>query len=276
MLLPYSVDVPMERWPYANWALIGLTCLASLAIWAQPTPPVWDGQEPVEQAVERLRREVDEPVSKLGLSREHFQVWQPFTYVLVHADVFHLAGNMLFLFCFGNAINSRLGHTLFLVLYFALGMVAGLAWLCFDRGGALIGASGAIMGIVGLFFVLYPLNEVRVWYWWFVYFGTWEVSSCWLILLYLLFDLFGTVAGRGDGVAYLCHLAGAAAGIIAGFALLATGFLRPLYYERNLLQVLGWQEEVADRPRREPLPDLPVAGAGRRRLATEDEAEWTG
>lgn len=279
MFLPYNVDVPMERWPYANWVLIGLTCLISLAMLANPQPEYhWNGDEPVKDSVERLRQDMEDPaVSKLALSRQHFRIWQPFTYVLVHADIFHLIGNMLFLFCFGNAINARLGHALFLVLYFALGAVAGLAWLSLDYGIALVGASGAIMGIVGLFFVFYPLNEVRVFYWWFVYFGSWELSSFWLILLYVLFDLFGTVAGRSDGVAYVCHLAGAAAGIGVAITLLVTGIIEPVYGERNFLQFMGWQSEVEDRPRRQPLPDLPVAGAKRkRRPVEEDEPDWTG
>jgi membrane associated rhomboid family serine protease len=265
----------MARWPYANWVLIGVTCLISVVVLAEPpsAPARWDDHEPAEEVVERLRHELaDPPVSKLALSRVHFRIWQPFTHVLVHADLFHLAGNMLFLFVFGNAVNARLGHGLFLALYFAVGAVAGLAWLGFDGGMAVVGASGAIMGIVGVFLVLYPLNNIRVFIWWFVYLRVWEVSSCWLILLYLVFDLFGTVTG-GDGVAYISHLAGAAVGIGVGVGLLATGVVEPIYSERNMLQVLGWQAEIEERPRRGAWPDLPVAGA-KRRVRVDDEPDW--
>ena len=54
---------------------------------------------------------------------------QLLTHVLVHADLWHLLGNMWFLFCFGNAVNAKLGHAVYLTLYFCLGAVAGLAWV---------------------------------------------------------------------------------------------------------------------------------------------------
>ena len=267
MFVPYAVDVPMQRYPYANWALIGLTVLVSIAVWKAPRPiPGIDRSRIEDLSVEEIQKLVDQIVEttapRLSLVRGHANPLQLITYTLVHADFWHLAGNMLFLFCFGNAVNARLGHALYLALYFALGAVAGAAWLLFDpEGTSLIGASGAIMGIVGLLFVLYPRNDVSIFYFWYGGAGTWEVSAMWVILVYMALDLFGTVRG-GGGVAYISHLVGALVGIGAGAALFGLGLLEPVYGEENLLQVMGFQEKCEPLPPAdEDVPDLPVAGA---------------
>src|SRR5437016_12455781 len=122
MLLPYNVDVPMERRPIVNWFLIAATCIISVAVWAEPA----------------------ELAFSLVLWRDDdFRPWQPFTCVFVHADWLHLFGNMLFLFVFGNAVNARFGHGWFFALYTVTGVLSSLAWLALGDGGLLLGASGA-------------------------------------------------------------------------------------------------------------------------------------
>ncbi|MHC4402869.1 MAG: rhomboid family intramembrane serine protease, partial [Planctomycetota bacterium] len=162
MLFPFNVDVPMERVPIANWIVIGLTCLVSVALlMADP------------------RHLPDFAILKGGAE---FSSLQLFGHLLTHGGTFHLFANMIFLFCFGNAVNAKLGHATFLVFYFGVGALSGGAWLVFGSGEPLVGASGAIMGVVGVFFVLYPRNDVSVFYWFLVVVGTFRCPSMGIIL----------------------------------------------------------------------------------------------
>src|SRR5437868_13176983 len=119
MLLPYNVDVPMMRVPFANWALIAITTLVSLAIVAGA------GQNPRELnddpyfhvMDDTIRAAEQDHLPPLALVRSAFSVPQLISYQFVHADLFHLVGNMIFLFVFGNAVNAKLGHVLFVASY---------------------------------------------------------------------------------------------------------------------------------------------------------------
>jgi len=217
MLFPFNVDVPMERIPYANWVLIGVTILVSFA--------VASGQTDLVDHSLALHRGVDSSPLQL------------FTYTLVHGGFFHLLGNMIFLFCFGNAINAKFGHVTYLVFYFAAGAVAGLAWLAFGQYGVLVGASGAIMGVTGAFLVLYPKNDVSVFY--FVIFaaGTFQITSGLAISVYIGLDVWHLISASATAVAYVAHVAGAAAGFGTAVALLLTRKIQSTRWEQNLLQI---------------------------------------
>jgi membrane associated rhomboid family serine protease len=183
----------------------------------------------------------------LSVGSGHFRAWQLVSYQFVHADFWHLFGNMLFLFCFGNAVNAKLGHLPFLGLYLGCGAFAGLVWLMLGEGGALVGASGAIAGITGAFLILYPLNEVAVW----ITGGVVLRVPSWLfIAFYMAMDMIGTLSGWGGGVAYVCHLGGQVLGITATTGLVLSGVVRSGRGERNLLEIWG----MVARPKRGPRP----------------------
>ena len=98
-----------------------------------------------------------------GAERERSTTWRLFTSQFLHADWLHLIFNMLFLWVFGNNIEDRLGRIRFLPFYLLCGALAGLAQALADPDSPvpLIGASGAIAGVLGAYLVLYP--RVRVW-----------------------------------------------------------------------------------------------------------------
>lgn len=90
------------------------------------------------------------------------------TYMFLHGDPFHLFGNMLFLWVFGDNVEDALGHLRFLVFYLACGIFAGLVhafvvenWITTSSGVPLIGASGAVAGVITAYLMLHP--HVRVW-----------------------------------------------------------------------------------------------------------------
>jgi membrane associated rhomboid family serine protease len=165
-------------------------------------------------------------------------------HLLLHADLVHLLGNMLFLWVFGNAVCAKVGNLVYPIIYFGLGLVAGVISYLIDPRPA-VGASGAINGIVGMFVVWYLLNEISCWY---VFWlgvgraGNFSVSSYWMVLLWLVFDIWGAIRGN-DNVGYIAHLAGFAAGFSLAFVLLKVGLMEMAPGERSLLQVMSGSDE---------------------------------
>jgi len=145
--------------------------------------------------------------------------------MFMHAGWLHLAGNMLFLWVFGDNVEHRAGATLFLIVYLGTGLVGSLALIWSDPTSPIpsLGASGAISGILGAYLVLFPRNRVTV----FVFRFVTQVPALAAIGLWIVFQL---ISGLGaavissetvGGVAYLAHIGGFAAGLIAGFLLRA-------------------------------------------------------
>jgi rhomboid family protein len=218
IVVPYHVDVPMRRWPWMNWVLIGVTVLFSIAGVSVKDPHGF-GQELVLGGG-----------SWLGLVG----------HVFVHLDVFHLLGNMLFLWVFGNAVCAKVGNIAYLFVYLGLGFLAGIVSSIVDPRPS-VGASGAINGIVGMFVVWYLLNEISCWYGFWAFggvSGTFSVSSFWMVLLWLGFDIWGAATGQGQ-VAYSAHLAGFGLGALLATLLLVIGIVVMDRDERSLLQVLS-------------------------------------
>ena len=134
------------------------------------------------------------------------------------------------------------------------------------HGGGLVGASGAIAGINGVFLILYPLNEVAVWdLWWVRVTGDALRVPSWLFIAFFMgMDFFGTMTRWGGGVAYVCHLAGELLGIGVAVVLVMTGWVRSGRGENNLLELMGFIEKrQPKRRRRRPRPDLPPPASDR-------------
>jgi membrane associated rhomboid family serine protease len=151
--------------------------------------------------------------------------------MFMHADLLHLAGNMLFLWVFGDNVEHRAGRVLFLVIYLVVGLVGSLAQILSSSDSAIptLGASGAISGILGCYIVLFPRNRVTV----FLFRILVPVPAIVAIGIWIVFQLisgFGapSVADGGGGVAYLAHIGGFAAGLVAGFLLKAMPERAPL------------------------------------------------
>jgi membrane associated rhomboid family serine protease len=91
------------------------------------------------------------------------EVWTPFTYMFMHGNIMHLAGNMLFLWVFGDNVEDAMGHVRFLIFYVLCGIIGALfhAFLLPSSEVPLIGASGAVAGVITAYLILYP--RVQVW-----------------------------------------------------------------------------------------------------------------
>ncbi|MBM3948361.1 MAG: rhomboid family intramembrane serine protease [SAR202 cluster bacterium] len=142
-----------------------------------------------------------------------------FTSMFMHGGFLHIIGNMVFLWVFGDNVEDRLGHVRYLVFYLAAGVAAALAqvWVSQDSYTPMVGASGAIAGVLGAYLVLYPSSRVNTLIW----FGIVTVipmPAVVLIGIWAVLQLFSGLGSlgpetAGGGVAYFAHLGGFVVGI---------------------------------------------------------------
>ncbi len=152
-----------------------------------------------------------------------------FTSMFMHdpGGPWHLGFNMLFLWVFGDNVEDRLGHGRFVLFYLACGVAAALAHslLSFFSNVPILGASGAIAGVLGAYFVLFRGARVRALVPIFFLFTVMEIPAFVFLGLWFIFQLFsgfGTIGGTGGGVAFWAHIGG----FVAGYAL-ARSLARP-------------------------------------------------
>ena len=220
-----------------------------------------------------LLAHMQEGVIKRALLEEYFVLGEVRPYILhgweikgllghiwLHNGIMHIVGNLLFLWIFGNAVCAKIGNFLYAPFYILAGIMAGIAYLMF-QGGSALGASGAINGVVGMYLVFFPINTITCCYFfWFPLagprVGNFELSSFWMILFWLAFDIYGATAGDGKPVGYFAHLGGFAAGFTLGIILLKCKIVKMERWERSLPDILAHgfnkeQQESLDRYNRD-------------------------
>lgn len=144
-----------------------------------------------------------------------------FASMFLHGGFLHIAGNMLYLWIFGNNVEDRLGHIPFLFFYLLSGFAGALFQGIFNATSTtpMIGASGAIAGVLGAYLVLFPnariLTMVIFYFITFTELPAFLVISVWFVIQF--FNSLGSLAGINTGVAYLAHVGGFLAGIILIF-----------------------------------------------------------
>ncbi len=154
------------------------------------------------------------------------------TAMFLHGGWAHLLGNMLFLYVFGNNVEDRLGRLRFLLFYLACGYAATYGFAALDSGSTtpLVGASGAIAGVLGAYLVMFP--RAKVWslltFFFFlpVRLPAWLVLGGWFVLQYLYFR--GAGVNDAGGVAYGAHVIGFVLGALLVLRRRGTGVHRPL------------------------------------------------
>ena len=153
---------------------------------------------------------------KVGLSPE-FVVIPPslsyLTYSFLHANIFHLGGNMLFLWVFGDNVEDALGYVRYLIFYLLCGAAGALfqGLVAPDSQVPLIGASGAIAGVVTAYLILYP--RVKVWILAFARIPL-HIPAFIPLILWILFQIVMFARGGEDQIAWACHVGGIIAGAV--------------------------------------------------------------
>src|SRR6266446_8631956 len=142
-----------------------------------------------------------------------------FTSMFLHASFLHVAGNMLALWIFGDNVEDYLGHFGYLLFYLGCGLAGGVTHILLNLNSKLptVGASGAIAGVMGAYFILYPRARVLTWFFVFVfYIPAWVMLGYWFVLQFLSGAVTLSVAPGRDvgGVAVWAHVGGFVAGLV--------------------------------------------------------------
>jgi membrane associated rhomboid family serine protease len=214
-VFPLKDDIPSRRRPIVTIGLIA-TCLLVF---------LWQASLTARAGTYAVYRYGFIPAVLLGDAElpAELAVLPPaatlLTSMFLHGGLMHLAGNMLYLWVFGNNIEDSLGHVRFLIFYLLCGIAAAFAQALPDPSSEIpmIGASGAISGVLGAYLILYPHARVHV----IIPFGflfLHTIRAGWLLGLWFVFQLLsGLLAGSGGaGVAWWAHVGG----FIAGMALI--------------------------------------------------------
>jgi membrane associated rhomboid family serine protease len=138
------------------------------------------------------------------------------TSLFMHGGWLHLGGNMLFLWIFGDNVEHRIGHGLYLLFYLVAGVIASFAQILVNTDSVIptLGASGAISGVLGAYLVLFPTNRVTV----FLFRVLVPVPAIVAIGMWGVLQVVSGLAAPADagGVAYMAHIGGLVAGLAAG------------------------------------------------------------
>jgi membrane associated rhomboid family serine protease len=203
-MIPLKDVIPSRTRPVVTTMIVAINVLVFLL---QLTLPPGD--------VERF-------IYTFGLVPAHFSVPSLFTSMFVHGGLGHVGGNLLYLWIFGDNVEDRLGHGRFLVFYLATGVVAALSQTAMDPESTvpMVGASGAIAGVMGGYFVLYPQSRVLTLFPFPVM--LFEVPAIFFLGLWFVMQFLSglgslaSAAGQGlpGGVAFWAHVMGFIAGVL--------------------------------------------------------------
>jgi membrane associated rhomboid family serine protease len=241
-MIPYKDENPTFLTPVVTLGIIGLNALVWLLIQGAGTEPALTrsvcelGLIPGE-LLHRVPPGTQIPMgANVACVITAQASWlSPLTSMFMHGGWFHIIGNMWFFWVFGNNIEDSMGHGRFLVFYLLGGLLAAAAQVLSQPSSPIpmVGASGAISGVMGAYLVLFPRVRVHTliflgFFFMRVTFPAWIMLLYWVLLQFLgTLPLFGG-SDSGGGVAFMAHLGGFFAG-----ALLIKLFARPEFLARR-------------------------------------------
>ena len=202
-MFPLRDHNPSHRPALVTWALIAANLLMFIT-----TMPWGGGETGLWESLALYPGAVTHGQMLIGL----------FSHMFLHAGLAHLAGNMLFLWIFGDNLEESLGSLGFAALYLVAGLAAASAQIVAEPSSMvpMVGASGAIAGVMGGYLLLFPRARVDVLFIFVVFFKVLPIPA-WLVLgVWFALQVFsGTLAGGAEGgVAYWAHAGGFAAGLL--------------------------------------------------------------
>lgn len=207
-MLPLRDVIPSRTTPYITITIIVLNALAWFYEVAMP------------------RDELTVFLQIYGIVPGAFIPSTLLTAMFLHGSWSHVIGNMWYLWIFGDNVEDRLGHGRFLAFYLICGVAAAFGQMVLDPESTLpmIGASGAIAGVMGAYFVLYPHSRVLTLIPLIIFWEIIELPAIMLLGFWFLMQLFSagaiavTASTGGGGVAFMAHIAGFVVGMIGVFA----------------------------------------------------------
>ena len=204
-MFPVSDVIPSRTTPVVTIALITLNALAFLY---------------------ELRlddRQLQQLVESAGVVPAAFAWPAILTSMFLHAGWLHVGGNMLYLWIFGDNVEDRLGHARYLIFYLFCGAAAALGQIATNPSSVvpMIGASGAVAGVMGAYFVMYPQSRILTAVFVIVFMDLIEIPAIFFLGIWFFMQLFSGVgsigvSAAGAGVAFWAHVVGFATGVVLG------------------------------------------------------------
>lgn len=212
-MIPISDDNPVRRTPFITWALI-LACVFVYG-WEISLGKSMDSAIGVLGFTpSTLLRSQSAPSEFMGVP----PIATIFIAMFLHGSILHLAGNMLYLWIFGNNIEDAMGHTRFTLFYLVCGVAAALTMTFMDPTSTvpMVGASGAISGVLGAYMLLYPRARVTVVIPLGIIFYPFRIAAVWVVGLWFLTQLVtAAITDPGQpGVAWWAHVGGFLSGLV--------------------------------------------------------------
>lgn len=212
-MFPIRDHNPSQRRPYVTWLLIG----ANIAMYLLTLPQTDTGTA----LFARLA------LYPLAIMHGEY-LWGLGSHMFLHAGLMHLAGNMLFLWIFGDNLEDQMGHGGFLLFYLLAGLAAAAAQIVAEPGSTvpMVGASGAIAGVMGGYLLMFPRARVDVLAIFIIFFKIFTLPAWIMLGVWFAIQIFGGFAATGGegGVAYWAHAGGFLAGV---------GLCLPLFLTRG-------------------------------------------
>ncbi|MBX5476063.1 MAG: rhomboid family intramembrane serine protease [Clostridia bacterium] len=214
-MVPLRDSEPSGRFPWVTITLILVNLYVFMRQWLLPP----DAAQALIAQWGVIPARVDAAWQGAALSQPHVLATLV-TATFLHGGWLHVAGNMLFLWVFGDNIEARLGSLRYLLFYLAAGVVGNVAHVLANPGSLVpaIGASGAVAGVLGAYLVLYPRSRVRTLIFLGIFITVIEVPALLLLLYWFLVQLAnGLAAVSMPGVAtvaYWAHIGGFALGMV--------------------------------------------------------------
>jgi len=218
-MIPIRDDTPTYSTPFINYLLIGLNTL--IFLFELSLNPQVRQAFVYQFGVEPVR-----VLTALGLAQVHVPQASAvplLTSMFLHASWLHLIGNMWVLWIFGDNIEDHLGHFPYLVFYLVSGLAASLLHILLNPNSTIpsVGASGAIAGVMGAYFLLFPSARVLtlvplIIFFTFIWLPAWIVLGYWFVLQFLsgAATAIAYSSKTGGGIAFWAHVGGFVAGLL--------------------------------------------------------------
>ena len=171
----------------------------------------------------KARDRVEKVSSKLssnvyGLDSANAQPLNLITHQFLHGGVMHLLGNIVFLILTGFAVEAALGSLRFLGFYLLSGIGGGLLYALLETSSiTLVGASGAISGVMAMYVVLFQMRKIQFFYWFFIFIGYVRAAAIIMLPFYLGYEIYKYLSDQGSNVAYTAHIGGFLVGAVLVF-----------------------------------------------------------
>ena len=205
MLFPYKDDNPRILVPYVTYCIIGINALIfalqfNLGI-SDPS---------AEKAF----------IYRFGFIPADFSIITIFTSMFLHGGISHIMGNMWFLWVFGDNVEGVLGHLKYAIFYLMCGLAATISQLLINPNSTIpmVGASGAIAGVLGMYMIRFPHARVHVFAFIIIFFTTFRVPAMFVLGFWFFNQLTNGFGSLGfdttGGVAWFAHIGGFIAGVM--------------------------------------------------------------